>query len=258
MSLLSRGGVEPWSVSTSPYSRGLIRSQRNLDKSEKDWRFPGDRLITRRISPFAVCCSRIGQRSPEAFDLGLRVIRVGPRDSASSVERAGAFRAELRPLGILMLASETVHTERLPFQIVSGQPGTASRHPGSHRRSASRPFRGARAPRPYPDPASGARWAVLGRGSPWSCGETPSAAPTGQNSRLRHAPDGYTPSWRPDPDPLEAPAEPGQGGLVEVARRPLLGGGPAGSGESPAAPTSVESPRTRTRSRPPGYRAASR
>ena len=53
-------------------------------------------------------------------------------------------------------------------RIVSGQPGTASRHPGRHRSSASRPFRGARAPRPYPDPASGARWAVLGRGSPWS------------------------------------------------------------------------------------------
>jgi SNF2-related domain len=34
VSLLSRGGVEPWSVSTSPYSRGLIRSQRNLDKSD--------------------------------------------------------------------------------------------------------------------------------------------------------------------------------------------------------------------------------
>ena len=54
------------------------------------------------------------------------------------------------------------------FRVVRGQPGTASRHPGSHRSSASRPSRGARAPRPYRDPASGARWAVLGRGSPWS------------------------------------------------------------------------------------------
>ena len=45
-------------------------------------------------------------------------------------------------------------------RIVSGQPGTASRHPGRRRSSASRPFRGARAPRPYPDPASGARWRI--------------------------------------------------------------------------------------------------
>ena len=34
MSLLFGGGVEPWSVSASPYPRGLIRSQRNLDKSD--------------------------------------------------------------------------------------------------------------------------------------------------------------------------------------------------------------------------------
>jgi hypothetical protein len=37
VSLLSRGGVEPWSVSTSPYPRGLIRSQRNLDKSAQNY-----------------------------------------------------------------------------------------------------------------------------------------------------------------------------------------------------------------------------
>jgi hypothetical protein len=35
-------------------------------------------------------------------------------------------------------------------------------------------------------------WAVLGRGSPWSLWETPSAAPTGRNSRLRRAfPSGH-------------------------------------------------------------------
>ena len=35
-------------------------------------------------------------------------------------------------------------------------------------------------------------WGVV---RPGACGETPLASPTSQNLRLRHAPDGYTPSW---------------------------------------------------------------
>ena len=34
---------------------------------------------------------------------------------------------------------------------------------------------------------------------PGACGETLRAAPTSQNSRLRHTPDSYTPSWGLDP-----------------------------------------------------------
>jgi hypothetical protein len=108
------------------------------------------------------------------------------------------------------------------FRIVSGQPGTASRHPGRHRRSASRPSRGARTSRPYPDLASGARWRFWGVVRPGAHGETRRAAPTSQNSRLRRAPDGYRPSWRPDPHPLEAPPEPGEGGSGRSGRRLAL------------------------------------
>ena len=182
--------------------------------------------MTRRISAVAVCCSSaLGQRSPEAFDLGLQVIRVGPRDSAGPVERAGAFLAELRLRAILVLAPGTLHTERLPSPDRS-RPArdSASRHPGRRRSSASRPFRGARAPRPYPDPASGARWAVLGRGSPWSLWGDPSAVPTSQNSRLRHAPDRYTPSWRLCPAPLEPPVESADGDAVAPPRDRALTG----------------------------------
>src|SRR5439155_22020362 len=43
---------------------------------------------------------------------------------------------------------------------------------------------------------------------------------TGQNSRLRRTPDGYTASWGLGSDPLEAPPEAADGDLVEPAGRP--------------------------------------
>jgi hypothetical protein len=66
-----------------------------------------------------------------------------------------------------------------------------------------------------PRPGLGRQMGGSGVVRPGVCGATPWAAPTSQNSRLRHAPDGYTPSWRPDPHPPEAPPEPTQGDLVE-------------------------------------------
>jgi hypothetical protein len=59
---------------------------------------------------------------------------------------------------------------------------------------------------------------------PGACGETPSAAPTSQNSRLRHAPDSYTASWRPEPPP----AEPHQNRYASTSRvsSPLTNSGP--------------------------------
>ena len=95
-----------------------------------------------------------------------------------------------------------------PVRIVSGQRGTASPHPGRRQSSASRPSRGARVPRPYRDPPSGARWA----GSrAWFAlepvGRHQSAAPTSQNSRLRLTPDNHTPCGCPaaagEPGPRE-------------------------------------------------------
>ncbi len=83
-----------------------------------------------------------------------------------------------------------------PVRIVSGQRGTASRHPGRRQSSASRPFHRARCPDPTPTPPRAPDGRFWGVARPRACWETPSAAPTGRNSRLRHAPDGYTPSWR--------------------------------------------------------------
>ena len=53
---------------------------------------------------------RLGQRSRDAFDLGLQ-IRVGPRGRADPVQGAGAFLAELRLRAILVLAPGTSHTQ---------------------------------------------------------------------------------------------------------------------------------------------------
>ena len=197
--------------------------------------------MTRRISPVAVCCS----------SASVRALVISAYDGAGGPLRVAVRGVPHAPQKFCLLGFSCWHRGQCirsgsRFRVVSGQPGTASRHPGRRRSSASRPFRGARAPRPYPDPASGARWAVLGRGSPWSRGGTPSAAPTSQNSRLRHAPDGYTPSWRPESARL-SPTGTGRGGSGRTARRPLPGGGPAGSGGSPAAPASAKSPGTRTR-----------
>ena len=72
-------------------------------------------------------------------------------------------------------------------------------------------------PRPYRAPASGARWAVLGRGSSWSLWGDPMGGSDESELRLRHARDGYTPSWRPAPDPLEPPPEPAERDAVETA-----------------------------------------
>jgi len=77
-----------------------------------------------------------------------------------------------------------------PVRIVSGQPGTASRHPGRRDSSASRPFHGVRRPDPTatrPRAPDGRFWGVV---RPGACGQTSLAAATGQNSRLRRAPDG--------------------------------------------------------------------
>jgi hypothetical protein len=52
---------------------------------------------------------------------------------------------------------------------------------------------------------------------PGAVGDLASAPPTSQNSRLRHAPGRYTPSWRRNPDPLEAPSEPGDRDPVDAA-----------------------------------------
>src|SRR5262245_49712731 len=51
----------------------------------------------------------LAQRLPEAFDFGLQVIRVGPRDRARPPERPGAFLAELRLWAVLVLAGGTLH-----------------------------------------------------------------------------------------------------------------------------------------------------
>ena len=102
-------------------------------------------------------------------------------------------------------------------RIVQRRQAHASRHPGRRRSSASRPFRGDGRPDPTatrPRAPDGRFWGVV---RPGACGETPWAAPTSQNSRLRRAPDGYAPPWRPDPHPLEAPPEPGEGDPVEAA-----------------------------------------
>jgi ABC transporter len=50
------------------------------------------------------------------------------------------------------------------------------------------------------------------------------AVPTSQNSRLRHAPDSYTPSWRLGPAPLEPPVESADGDAVAPLRDRALTG----------------------------------
>ena len=82
--------------------------------------------------------------------------------------RGGALLAELRLRAILVLAPGTSHTERLPIPDSSGQPGSRVTAPGPPPELGVPAVPWGTAPRPYRDPASGARWAVLGRGSPWS------------------------------------------------------------------------------------------
>ena len=95
-------------------------------------------------------------------------------------------------------------------------------------------------------------WVVLGRGSPWSLGgETSWAAPTSRNSRLRRAPDGYTPSWRPKSVPLEPPPGIGRGGSRRTARRPPWRRA-CRIGRIPSRASLRHVIGTRTRSRPPG------
>ena len=190
----------------------------------------------------AVCCSSASLRALviSAYDgaggpLGLAVRGV-PHSSQNFA--CGRFSCWHRGQGIPSVSR---------VRIVSGQPGTASRHPGRRQSSASRPFHGARRPDPTPTrprAPDGRFWGVV---RPGACGETPSAAPTGQNSRLRHAPDGYTPSWRPDPDPLEPPPEPAERDAVETAGTTPPGGRSREPGGFPGARASATSPGRRTR-----------
>ena len=106
--------------------------------------------------------------------------------------------------------------------------------------------------RPDPTPSrprapDGRFWGVVRAGA---CGETPWAAPTSQNSRQRHAPDGYTPSWRPESDPLEAPTGTGRGDLVEPPGDLSLARGLPDRADPQ--PRQLPPSHRRTRSRPPG------
>ena len=180
--------------------------ERRLDIGRRARDYPQD-LGRRRL-----LLEGLGQCLSEAFDLGLQVIRVGPRDKAGPLERAGAFLAKLRLRAILVLAAGTVHTKRLP---ISGRS-----RPARHSVTASGPPSalgvpavpwGAGAPT-LPRPGLGRQmggsgaWLALG-----ACGET-------QNSRLRHAPDSYTPSWRLGPALLEPPVESADGDAVAPPR----------------------------------------
>src|SRR5262245_24607339 len=120
---------------------------RSTTMSKTPWRSNGDALMARRTSRSASSCalrataseSRVGEVTterrcesrlllpvagprprrplgralgpclPEALDLGLQGLRMRRRDRAGPLERAGAFLAEPRRWGILVLAGGTLH-----------------------------------------------------------------------------------------------------------------------------------------------------
>ena len=189
------------------------RAERALgDRVEHRLDSVGELEMTRRISPVAVCCSRasVSARSEASTSA------IDPRSPTGGTGREGLPHSSQNFACGRFSCWHRGH--RIPsvsrVRIVSGQPGT---------RRGTRAAAGARLPgrsvghgRPDPTPTrprapDGRFWGVV---RPGACGETPWAAPTSQNSRLRHAPDGYAPSWRPDPASLEAPLEPAEGDLV--------------------------------------------
>ena len=135
--------------------------------------------MTRRMSPVAVCCSRAS-------------VSACPRRSTSALPSASTdaepalegwrIPRELRLRPILVLARGTCIPSVSRVRIVRGPaPDHAARHPGTA--EARRPGRSVgTAPQPYRDPASGARWAVLGRGSPWSLRGDPIGGSNSQSS----------------------------------------------------------------------------
>ncbi len=157
--------------------------------------------MTRRISAVAVCCSSasVSARLRPSISrlqicvrlvVGLAPVK-GPAHSSQNFA-CGRFSCWHRGQCI-----SNVSRFRLACR-----PRSRGADPGPPPELGFPAVRGARAPRPYRDPASGARWAVSGEVRPGACEETPSAAPTSQYSRLRHAPDSYTPSWGLDPTRL--------------------------------------------------------
>ena len=152
--------AEDGRVQRPAHPRGVLARSSSNDRLEVGRRagdHPQD-LARRRL-----LLERLGQRSPEAFDLAPS----DPRRPAWDWPRArgvphapqnfacGRFSCWHRGQGIWSGS---------PVRIVSGQPGTASRHPGRRRSSASRPFHGARRPDPTatrPRAPDGRFWGVV-------------------------------------------------------------------------------------------------
>ena len=165
--------------------------------SNTGWTSVGELQMTRRISPVAVCCSSASLRALviSAYDGAGGPLGVAVRGVPHSPQNFACGRFSCWHRGHRIPSVSRV-------RIVSGQPGT--RHGTRAAAGARHPGRSVGHGRPDPTPTrprapDGRFWGVV---RPGACGETPSAAPTGQNSRLRHAPDGYTPSWRLDPTRL--------------------------------------------------------
>ena len=224
---LRRQGMAPWCATArriAPSTRRIVTSTASHSRadvrataSNTGWTSAGELEMTRRIWLVAACCSKASVRACRRLSSSLVGSAYDRAVGLAPVRGAPHSPQNFCPLGFSCWHRGQGIWSGPPFRIVSGQPGTASRHSGRRQSSASRPFHGARAPRPYPGPASGTRWAVLGVVRPGPVGRTPWAAPTSQILRLRHAPDGYTPSWCPDPDPLEPPPEPAERDAVETA-----------------------------------------
>ena len=184
------------------------------------WTSVGELEMTRRISAVAVCCS----------SASLRALVISAYDGAGGPLGLAVRGVPHAPQNVACGRFSCWHRgHRIPsvsrVRIVSGRPGTP-RHGTRAAAGARRPGRSVGHGRPDPTPTrprapDGRFWGVV---RPGACGETPSAAPTSQNSRLRHAPDRYTPSWRLGPAPLEPPVESADGDAVAPPRDRALTG----------------------------------
>ena len=209
----------PERPSSGPRRTGARRSSTMV--SNTGWTSVGELEMTRRISLVAVCCSSA------SVNAGLRRstsrLQICELTAWSGWPFEGAYHTPRRtsPAGDSRAGTgDSAYRGVSRFRIVRGQPGTASAPGQPPALGVPAVPWGTGAPT-LPRPGLGRQ---MGGSGAWFALE-----PVGRPHRrlrrvrthgLRHAPDGYTPSWRPAPDPLEAPSEPAERDAVETAGKP--------------------------------------
>jgi hypothetical protein len=146
--------------SMAPQSRAALSATTSIT----GWRVVGELEMTRRISLVAVCCS----------SASLRALVISAHDGAGRPLGLAVRGVPHTPQNFILGACSCWHPGQ--GMLASPESGSLSCLPevkphgtraAAGARRSGRSW-GSRATRPHRDPASDARWAVLGRGSPWS------------------------------------------------------------------------------------------